>query len=137
MRIFKLDAKTLHILNKYNSYREASERVGCSHNLIREACINVHRGRNAKGYKWFAMDEITGLNHYDLRKNEDGTNLSLDDIRKILNIEKEMSYNHVLVKYMEHILKEKDMIELEELEELRRNTIEFIGDLTGEIENRK
>ena len=137
MKIFKLDIKTLDILNRYNSYRDASESVGCSHNLIREACVGIHKGRNAKGYKWFAMDELTGLNHYDFRKNKDGTNLSLDNIKEILNIEKETTYSPILVRYMDYVIKEMDDISLREMEQIKESTINFLYKITEEVEKRK
>ena len=84
MKVLKLDCNTLEILDFYKSLSEASRVVGCIPACIREACVWTHRGRRAKGFRWFAMDERTGLNHYDIRKNEKGENLSLEEVKEII-----------------------------------------------------
>lgn len=84
MKVLKLDKDTLEIIDKYNTYREAGESVGCSPSAIRQATVWVHRGANVKNYKWFALDEKTNLNHHDIRVNDDGSKLSIEDVKRIL-----------------------------------------------------
>lgn len=82
MKILKLDCDTLKIIDTYKTMSEAGRDVGCSSTSIRQACVWAHRGRKAKGYRWFAVDEMTGLNYYDLAKNDEGKRLSLEEVKK-------------------------------------------------------
>ena len=84
MKILKLDCDTLKIIDTYKTMAEAGRDVGCSSTSIRQACVWAHRGRKAKGYRWFAVDEMTGLNYYNCARNEYGENLSLEEVRKRL-----------------------------------------------------
>lgn len=82
MKVLKLNCDTLEIIDTYTSMSEAGRSVGCAPTAIREACVWTHKGRRAKGFRWFAMDERTGLNYYDLAKNDEGKRLSLEEVKR-------------------------------------------------------
>lgn len=84
MKVLKLNCDTLEIIDTYTSMSEAGRSVGCAPTAIREACVWTHKGRRAKGFRWFAMDERTGLNYYDLAKNDEGKRLSLEEVKRRL-----------------------------------------------------
>lgn len=69
VKILKLDLDTLEVVDTYNTYKDAAKSVNCTSELIRLATIGIHRYKTAKGYRWFALDEKTGLNRYDILKN--------------------------------------------------------------------
>ena len=84
MKILKLDPETLDVVDEYNTYAAAARSVNASSELIRMATKEIHSYKTAKGYRWFALDEKTGLNRYDALKNKEGSNLSLEEMRELL-----------------------------------------------------
>ena len=129
MRVFKLDLDTLEILDCYKSISQASREVGCSVSAIREACRKIHKGINSNGYKWFAMDESTGLSYYGLKRNNEGNNLSLDEIQEILSVEKNEEYKIIIEKNIEDIMADIDTIADEDIKVI----LDTLGSLKKEL----
>ncbi|MEG1494676.1 MAG: hypothetical protein RR406_00030 [Bacilli bacterium] len=105
MKILKLDNVTGEVLEKFNSQREAAENANCSLSLIRQACVWSFKGITAKGYRYFALNEITGRNYYKLGKyfseEYEDENLTLEEVneqvfkrRKEIEDRKQKYYNN-------------------------------------------
>lgn len=82
MQILKLDYQTGEVLDSYKSVKEAAEKNDCSTSLIRNACIYTFKGTSGVGFRWFAMNEKTGLNYYSFGNYfsaDKERNLTLDE----------------------------------------------------------